>query len=166
VFELDKLENPGKTIQGEKWYFFTDSVMGGLSSGGMEIDEIENIKCYRITGNVTTENNGGFIQIRAELNPKIKSENYSGVYLSTYGNNKKYAIHLRTTFTIAPWQYYTSKFVAKNEWVKINLPFETFTKSNYFQPKQLSYDKIKSIGVVAAFDNFKADISISEIGFY
>ena len=27
-FELDKLDNPGITTQGERWSFFTDSVMG------------------------------------------------------------------------------------------------------------------------------------------
>jgi len=30
IFELDKLEDPGITTQGENWSFFTDNVMGGL----------------------------------------------------------------------------------------------------------------------------------------
>ena len=29
-----------------------------------KLDNIEKTKCHRMTGNVSTENNGGFIQIR------------------------------------------------------------------------------------------------------
>ena len=55
---------------------------------------MKNKKCYRMTDNVTTENNGGFIQIRVSIDPSITSENFSGIYINVYGNNKKYAIHL------------------------------------------------------------------------
>ena len=36
-----------------------------------------------MTGNVTTENNGGFIQIRAPISPSINANEY-GVFLSKY----------------------------------------------------------------------------------
>ena len=68
---LDRLENPGQTTQGQRWSFFTDGVMGGVSEGTVKLDKINNIFCYRMIGNVTTENNGGFIQIRSLLKPNI-----------------------------------------------------------------------------------------------
>ena len=61
MFILDNLENLGEAIQEYKWQFFTDVVMGGISSGKFNIEEFNNKICYRMTGNVTTENNGGFI---------------------------------------------------------------------------------------------------------
>tara|TARA_B100001123_G_C15067201_1_gene930124 strand:- start:321 stop:821 length:501 start_codon:yes stop_codon:yes gene_type:complete len=166
VFILDSLDSPGLTTQGNRWQFFTDGVMGGKSSGKVNIDYIEGIKCYRMTGNVTTENNGGFIQMRVQIQPPIPSNEYKGIYLKVFGNNLKYAVHIRTPYTKLPWQYYNAKFLAKNKWEKISLPFMNFKKSNFYQPKQFNYHKIKTIGVVAGFNNFKADISVSEIGFY
>ena len=166
MFILDNLKNPGLTTQGNRWQFFTDGVMGGKSSGKVNIDYIEGIKCYRMTGNVTTENNGGFIQMRVQIEPPIPSNEYTGIYLKVFGNNLKYAVHIRTPYTKLPWQYYNAKFLAKNKWEKISLSFMNFKKSNFYQPKQFNYHKIKTIGIVAGFNNFKADISVSEIGFY
>ena len=166
MFILDKLDKPGTTIQGQRWQFFTDGVMGGRSSGGTAIEEYNGKKCYRITGNVTTENNGGFIQMRVKIEPPLSSNYYRGVYLNAFGNNYKYAIHIRTPFTIAPWQYYSSSFLLKNKWAEIKLPFVNFRKSNFYQPKNLLFHQIKTIGIVAAFDDFYADIAVSEIGFY
>ena len=72
---LDRLENPGTTIQGNKWQFFTDGVMCGRSTGKSTIENYQEKKCYRITGNVTTENNGGFMQVRVKINPSLPSYN-------------------------------------------------------------------------------------------
>ena len=62
--------------------------MGGLSEGKAIISSIENIPCYKMTGNVTTENNGGFIQIRTIIDPLIKTKDYTGIYLKIFGNSK------------------------------------------------------------------------------
>lgn len=166
MFILDNLKNPGVTTQGNNWQFFTDGVMGGLSSGQAQIEKIDGKICYRMTGNVTTENNGGFIQMRVMVKPTIPSYSYRGIYIETYGNNSKYALHIRTSYTKLPWQYYSSKFIAKNNWEKIKLPFNNFGQSNFYQPEKFHYSKIRTIGIVAGFDNFQADIAVSEIGFY
>ena len=166
MFILDRLATPGITTQGNKWQFFTDGVMGGRSTGKSTIEDYQEKKCYRMIGNVTTENNGGFIQIRAKINPSLSSNDYKGVYINAFGNNHKYAIHLRTPFTIAPWQYYASSFVLKDQWTEIKLPLVNFKQSNFYQPKSLLFHQIKTIGIVAAFDDFYSDIAFSEIGFY
>ena len=165
-FVLDKLENPGTTSQGNKWSFFTDRVMGGLSDGNVSIDTIDNVSCYLMTGNVTTENNGGFIQIRTLVNPYINIEKYDGIYLKVYGNNKNYSLHIRTPLTLAPWQYYSFVFFTKDKWVTVKAPFSEFKKSNFYQPKKILKQKIKSIGLVAGFENFYSNVCLAEIGFY
>ncbi len=163
---LDELKNPGKTIQNQEWSFITDSVMGGFSEGSTKLDKIENVPCYRMLGNVTTENNGGFIQIRTLTSPKINVEEYDGIFAYVYGNNNNYNIFIRTPLTVAPWQYYSYKFLAPNKWIEIRAPFSEFKKSNFYQPKNLKNQKIKSIALVAAFDNFKSDICLARIGLY
>ena len=113
IFELDKLEDPGRTTQDESWSFFTDGVMGGLSEGQAQFNKINDIPCYQMTGNITTENNGGFIQIRTPISPVISANKYEGIYIKVFGNNKKYSLHIRTQLTLAPWQYYSYSFMTK-----------------------------------------------------
>ena len=148
------------------WSFFTDGVMGGLSEGSIKLDIIDNIPCYRMMGNVTTENNGGFIQIRALIEPKINTKEYEGIYALIYGNNKNYNFFIRTPSTVAPWQYYSYNFLASDKWIEVKAPFSKFKKSNFYQPANLSNQKMKSIGLVAAFQDFKADVCLAKIGFY
>ena len=50
------------------WNFVTDQVMGGISTGTFKYEKIENDYVVKITGNVSTKNNGGFIQIKKNLN--------------------------------------------------------------------------------------------------
>ena len=163
---LDNLSNPGVSSQGQNWAFFTDGVMGGLSEGKAIISIVDGVNCYHMTGNVTTENNGGFIQIRNQLKPTISTKEYEGIYLKVFGNNENYSIHLRTALTLAPWQYYKFSFNTENKWNEIRAPFSEFKKSNVYQPKKLVGQNIKTLGLVAGFKDFQADICLSEIGFY
>ena len=163
---LDQLKNPNLTTQFQEWNFISDQVMGGVSSGKFEVEEIESIKCYRLTGIVSTKNNGGFIQIRSKLKPEINSNDYKGIYIKVYGNKKKYSIHLRTGLTLAPWQYYSYTFNSPKNWIEIRATFNEFKKSNFYQPNSIIGQKIKSIGLVAGFDDFKSDVCLGEIGFF
>ena len=163
---LDNLSTPGTTAQKQNWAFFTDGVMGGLSQGKAIISNVDGIDCYHMTGNVTTENNGGFIQIRNQLKPSISTKEFEGIYFRIFGNNEEYSIHVRTALTMAPWQYYKFSFKSMDQWSEIKAPFKEFKKSNSYQPSNLIGQKIKSIGLVAGFKDFDADICLSEIGFY
>ena len=163
---LDQLKNPKVTNQSQHWNFITDQVMGGVSTGKFIVQKLDGEMCYRMTGDVSTKNNGGFIQIRAKLSPEINSKDYNGVYVKVYGNEKKYNLHLRTGLTLAPWQYYSYSFATTKNWTEIRAPFEQFKKSNFYQPKSILGQNIKSVGLVAGFDDFKSDICLSEIGFY
>ena len=163
---LDQLKNPKFTNQSQHWNFITDQVMGGVSTGKFIVQKLDGEMCYRMTGDVSTKNNGGFIQIRAKLSPEINSKDYTGLYVKVYGNEKKYNLHLRTGLTLAPWQYYSYTFATTKNWMEIRAPFEQFKKSNFYQPKSILGQNIKSVGLVAGFDDFKSDICLSEIGFY
>ena len=163
---LDELNNPKLTNQSQKWIFITDQVMGGLSTGKFIVDEVDGVICYKMTGDVSTKNNGGFIQIRTKLSPEINSKDYNGVYIKVFGNERNYNLHLRTGLTLAPWQYYSYTFFSSKKWIEIRAPFIEFKKSNFYQPKSILGQNIKSVGLVAGFDNFKSDICLGEIGFY
>ena len=51
----------------EKWEFISDQVMGGVSDGKVEYFKEDDKSYARMTGIVSLENNGGFIQIRKKI---------------------------------------------------------------------------------------------------
>ena len=46
-----------------KWCFVTDKVMGGVSEGSLEFIKEDNTYFYRMTGELSLENNGGVFLI-------------------------------------------------------------------------------------------------------
>ena len=50
-----------------RWRFFTDGVMGGVSTGQIAFEEEAGSPFLRMTGHVSTANRGGFIQARRDL---------------------------------------------------------------------------------------------------
>ncbi len=148
-----------------RWRFFTDRVMGGVSSGKVAYVS-ENGKVYaHLTGNVSTKNNGGFIQIRLDL-PQGAPEETSGVRLVVRGNGQRYFVHLRTSDTILPWQYYQAGFDSSAEWREIRLPLDDFTPSGSLLKTGPRADSIQSIGIVAYGRDHQAEIDLLEVGFY
>ena len=147
----------------KRWIFFADTVMGGKSSGNVTFSSDTNNNLARLTGNVTTQNNGGFIQIRKKVLDLDNSINE--VKLMVKGNNQVYHVFIRTSGTILPWQYYKAEFKATNEWTKISIPIANFQRSSSFLSKKINPNSIKSIGLVAYGRDFKADLYISNVSF-
>lgn len=75
--------------------------MGGVSSGQIRFVTEGDRKHAQMTGRVSIENNGGFIQMRMAL-PSPPPEGTVGVRLVFRGNDQRYFVHLRTRGTILP----------------------------------------------------------------
>ena len=91
--------------------------MGGRSSGDVVFNKSSNNNYAHLSGIVTTENNGGFIQIRKKVSGLTNST--QEITLKAKGNNEIYHIFLRTSGTILPWQYYKAEFKVTNNWKKL-----------------------------------------------
>ena len=137
-----------------EWVPFSDQVMGGISEVNFLEREENGLSHYHMEGNVSTENNGGFIQFRA--NVKIEDLPYKGLKIKTRGNGEEYFIHIRTPKTRLPWNYYASSFTASSEWESIKVPFDSFKKSGLILPRKFKASDIKSIGIVAFGKDFYA----------
>ena len=146
------------------WKMITDQVMGGISQGQFNYQKIGDDNAVVLTGSVSTKNNGGFIQIRRNLN-NINLNKVNKVTIIAKGNNEKYFIHLRTTFTVLPWQYYQSSFVVGNNFKRFVLPLSDFKKSGYLLPKSINPNNIKSIAIVAFGKKYNAELIVKEISF-
>ena len=149
-----------------KWCFVTDKVMGGISEGSLEFKKERDTYFYRMTGDLSLENNGGFIQFRTKIQDHPRGKSFRGIRLRVRGNNNEYSVHIRTKYLFLPWQYYESAFQATEEWTTIELPFTTFKKSNFYQPSDVSSQDIKTIGIVAIGREFKAQIDLASIELY
>jgi hypothetical protein len=148
-----------------RWEYFSDQVMGGVSEGAASFGSDNGEAYVQMTGDVSTANNGGFIQLRTKL-ASGADKNAQGIYIKVRGNDQKYYIHLRTRGTMLPWQYYQAGLDVTDDWKIIRVPLENFKPSGSWLRKAAVPTSIRSIGVVAFGRNHQADIQISEIGFY
>lgn len=149
----------------KKWEFITDQVMGGVSFGKKEVLEEKDSSFIRITGFVSLDNNGGFIQARRTLN-KADHKILNGIKLKLRGNNSIYYIHLRTKFTLLPWQYYQGKIKASQNWEEINIKLSDFNRSGRLLPKRIDPSKITSMALVAFGREHKVKLDVEKIKFY
>ena len=122
-----------------QWKFISDNVMGGLSTGSIAYEMKEGQSIAYLSGDVTTENNGGFIQFRRNLKEiDLQEANY--VKITAKGNGEKYYIHLRTSGTILPWQYYQYAFVVEEKYKDFILPYGRDHKAEIYV-KEISFIK-------------------------
>ena len=154
------------TMQPEtRWRFFTDQVMGGVSTGGVTFAQEDGLNFARMTGRVSTANRGGFIQMRLDL-VSPPPEGTTGVRLIVRGNGQRYFVHLRTGGTLLPWQYYQAGFEVSESWTEVRLPLDAFTASGALLRSVPTPGSLSSVAVVAYGRDHDARIDVREVGFY
>ena len=149
----------------DRWRFFADTVMGGVSAGQVSFLSENGTQFARMTGRVSVANNGGFIQVRTDL-PAAPPEEITGVRLIVRGNQQQYFVHLRTRGTVLPWQYYQAGFPVTQDWTEVRLPLEAFQASGRMLRSVPKAQSLKSVAVVAFGRDHDASIDVREIGFY
>ena len=164
----EALSFPFNADSGKYWQYVSDRVMGGVSDGQVTLEQDGEMYYARLTGNVSTANNGGFIQLRAGVsfaNSEKDGKNLQGVRLNVRGNGETYYIHIRTNESWSPSDYYATTFKANSDWQMIDLPFNTF-KRRWSKDSVLDPKKIRSFGIVAYGRDHVSDVSVSKIEFY
>lgn len=163
---LDSRNNGMTSALDASWRLVTDDVMGGVSSGTLQKDKIQGKPCLRLRGDISLQNNGGFIQAALDIvdTPAANASAYRGIMLEVYGNNEEYNLHLRSKDVWLPWQSYRASFVAPAKWQTIILPFSAF--DGYRIRKPLDPAHLKRIGIVAIGREFAADLCIGQLALY
>jgi hypothetical protein len=158
---VDKFdENPAN-----RWDYVADTVMGGVSSGSVDFRDVSGDSYARLSGRVSTENNGGFIQMRRFLSTPLP-DNAKGIILRVRGNNERYFVHLRTSGTRLPWQYYQAGFAVSEDWKEIRIPFSDFKAEGGLLRKEPKPTSLRSVGIVAYGRDHQAEVEVSEMAFY
>jgi len=149
------------------WQYISDQTMGGISDGQAILEKDGDMLFARLMGNVSTANNGGFIQIRTTFSfvDLINNDkNFLGVRLNTKGNGETYHIFIRTSEDRSYRDFYSATFTANDNWAIVDLPFTKF--KHRYSNKSLDGNDIRTFGIVAYGRDFFSDVSVSEIIFY
>ena len=165
AFADDMLVDQFDSAPEARWSYVSDQVMGGVSQGGAVYLEEGSENIARLAGSVSIDNNGGFIQIRREV-AKGSVDAAAGVYLKVRGNLQAYYIHLRTSGTVLPWQYYQAEFQVAEDWQIIRIPLTDFQPSSFWLSAAVNASSIRSVGIVAYGRDHEAEVDIAEVGFY
>ena len=175
---IENLEFPIEPLMAKEWKFQSDQVMGGVSEGDVSLVQDGDMFFFRLTGDVSTRNNGGFVQFRSKVSLFNKPEMFQlihnadkngqeleGVRLKVRGNGERYHVMIRTYSTWSPSDYYYHTFDTSPDWQQVDLPFSEFRRSKSGD-MDLGADQMRDFAVVAYGRDFKSDVSVSNISFY
>lgn len=102
------------------WGALDDVVMGGVSASNMQFTE----NTALFSGNVSTENSGGFASVRTKnFDPSINLAGYEGVELKVKGDGKRYKLFLRTESAWDGVGYSYSFDTVDGAWITVRIPF-------------------------------------------
>ena len=149
----------------ERWDYVADRVMGGVSSGEAQIVRDGAYSAVHLTGTVSTDNNGGFIQVRHRFAGGWGKDT-RGLRISAKGNDQIFYVFLRTKGLSRVWYSYRFAFEVSSEWAEFEMDFDQFKPSHEGMPKTFTPDIIQSIGFVAYGRNHEADLTVRQIEIY
>jgi len=148
---------------GGAWRLVSDQVMGGVSRGSLQVETIHGRSCLRMQGAVSTDYNGGFLQMSLELagGRALDVADYDAFLLTISGNHERYNLHARTSDLFMPWQSYRASFDAESAWQTVEIPFEILRPHRTVRPFRPG--RLTRIGLVAIGRDFQADICLGDI---
>lgn len=150
-----------------RWEYVSDQVMGGVSRGQITYSAADGDPVCRLTGAVSLENNGGFVQMAfdlAEGGASVDASGWTGLELELRGNGEVYDLRLRTAQLTRPWQSFRTSFVAPQEWAVLHFPFDTFEPHRTDAPFDAT--ALRRVGILGIGRRFTADVSVRSVAFY
>ena len=160
----DFTANEPLIIEGARWRGFTDRVMGGVSNAEFDQTEVAGKRSARMSGWVTKDNGGGFVQMALYLGRGPDASAYRGIELLVHGNDEDYNVHLRTPDCGWHSQSYRATFRAESRWQTVRLPWVAFRPNDLRAP--LDTTNLQRIGLLGWMRDFEADLALAEIALY
>lgn len=151
---------------GTVWRAVTDQVMGGISTGQLQEAEIQARRCLLLTGETRLENNGGFVQVAADLAPQgyFDASAFAGIEIDIFGNDAPYNLHLRTADTRLVWQSYRCTVQATPTWQTLRLPFSGFHPHRLTAALDTRY--LRRIGIVSIGSARAVHVAFARLAFF
>ena len=142
----------------QAWQGVTDQVMGGVSN--LAIRHSDGV--FYMSGNVSTDNNGGFVRLSNRIN--INSNDFKGIKFKAKGNNETYKIHVTLKgLKIPPWSYFSQAFDVNDDWQEYEIFFKDLKRSSGFSAAPMKAKNIRDLSIAGYGRDFKVDLAIKEI---
>lgn len=120
---LFDFNNPSVDVK-NVWGAVDDVVMGGVSQSNIKLSSGTAL----FSGNVSTENSGGFASVRTKnFDPSFNLSGYEGVEIRVKGDGKRYKIILRTETNWDGVGYCYSFDTEADTWINVKVPFAELT---------------------------------------
>ena len=146
------------------WVAISDQVMGGESSGAIAHDEREGSPCTCLTGRTSLENNGGFLQMKLQIEPEESLADYDGLFIELCGPAHDYNLNVKTTQLEKPWQSYRCTLSIATQWTRFVVPYAAL--SAHRTDVEFDSTKIRSVAVIAFGEAFDVEVCVRRFGFY
>lgn len=166
---LDDFSDAEVSCLGTRWLAFSDQVMGGASEVQMAHTEYQGRACLQLTGQIRSDNRGGFVLAALPLVPSrllFDASAYQGVYLVSCSPQPAghYRLQLRSRELSMPWQHFWAELQPTAEWQRFEIPFDSFQASHTHH--SLNTHVLTRVGLAGVLPAESAEIYLAEIGFY
>ena len=154
-------------VPGARWRGFSDRVMGGVSDASFSRATVDGRSCLRLTGRVTRDRGGGFIQMALDLGSARKgfdASAYAGIEILAHGNDEDFNLHLRTADCQWYDESYRTTFRAVPRWQRLYFAWADFQPNGLTAP--LDTARLQRIGLLGWMREFTADLALAEIALY
>ena len=150
--------------QPSSWMMISDRVMGGVSSAELRQEKRDNSHCSCLSGRTSLDNNGGFVQMKFDIQSSLLRTGYQGIFIELYGSAHEYNLHIKTTQLTRPWQSFRYSLAVAPQWTRFIVPYEQLQAHR--TDAELEPTKITSIAVVAIGQEFDVDVCVRRLGFF
>lgn len=162
----DLLTDIYQARQGERspWTAITDQVMGGVSTAEVRQGERHGSVCTCLSGRTSLENNGGFVQMKLDIDPSWHCGDYAGFFIELCGPAHDYNLNVKTTQLTKPWQSFRCTLQVEPAWTRFVVPYAQL--SPHRTDAELDPATIRSVAVIAIGEAFDVDVCVRRFGFY
>lgn len=154
---------PPRLAPGARWRGFSDRVMGGVSNGEFDVATVAGRRGVRMTGRVTRDSGGGFIQVALDVGG-LDARGFTGVEFLLHGNDEDYNCHVRTADCGWYDESYRLTFRAPAQWTRVRFPWTGFVPNGLTAP--LDPAKLERVALLGWMREFEADLVVAEVALY
>lgn len=134
-----------KNDQNNNWFVVNDTVMGGVSNSKFLKTEEGNLI---FSGEVSTDNNGGFAMIRKSLDVNFSNKK-TQLFLKLKGDGKKYQFRIKSTINQKYWYIQSFQTQKGKQEITLNLSeFYPSFRGYKLNKDNFSGDVIKEISIL------------------
>ena len=165
---LSRFDGDGDYLApGVGWRGFSDRVMGGVSDASFGRDVIGGRRCIRLTGTVTRDSGGGFIQMALYLGPRgrpFDGSGWRGIECDVFGNDEDYNLHVRTSDCGWFDDSYRTTFRAPARWTTQRFAWDALRPNGV--RVALDPARLERIALLGWMREFEADIALASLSLY